>query len=71
MTEYLAVVEREGESWGAYCPDLPGLGVVGDSRDEVEMLVREAVPFHIEGLRASGDPVPEPAATGAVLVEIA
>jgi predicted RNase H-like HicB family nuclease len=70
VTEYLAVLEREGESWGAYCPDLPGLGVVGNSRDEVEKLVREAIPFHIEGLRESGDPVPEPAATDAVLVQI-
>ena len=32
MSEYLVVIEHEGESWGAYCPDLPGLGVLGDTR---------------------------------------
>jgi predicted RNase H-like HicB family nuclease len=30
MSEFLVVIEHEGESWGAYCPDLPGVGVVGD-----------------------------------------
>lgn len=35
MSEYLVVIEHEGESWGAYCPDLPGLGVAGDTREEV------------------------------------
>lgn len=34
MSEYLVVIEQEGESWGAYCLDLPGLGVVGDSQEE-------------------------------------
>jgi predicted RNase H-like HicB family nuclease len=65
VSEYLVVIEREGDSWGAYCPDLPGLGVVGDSREEVERLIREAVAFHIEGLREDGEPVPEPVAQAA------
>jgi predicted RNase H-like HicB family nuclease len=43
MSEYLVVIEHEGESWGAYCPDLPGVGVVGDSQEEVEKLIREAI----------------------------
>jgi predicted RNase H-like HicB family nuclease len=65
VSEYLVVIEREGDSWGAYCPDLPGVGVVGESREEVERLIREAVSFHIEGLRADGEPVPEPVAQAA------
>jgi predicted RNase H-like HicB family nuclease len=32
MSEYLVVIEHDGESWGAYCPDLPGVGVVGTLR---------------------------------------
>ena len=70
MSEYLVVIEREGESWGAYCPDLPGVGVVGDTREEVEELIREAITFHLDGLRAAGDPVPEPTAVGATHVQV-
>lgn len=58
--KYLAIIEHEGESWGAYCPDLPGLGVVGSTRREAEDLIREAVDLHVEALRQSGEPVPEP-----------
>ena len=70
MSEYLVVIEREGESWGAYCPDLPGVGVVGDSREEVEALIREAISFHLDGLRRAGDPIPEPSAVGATVVQV-
>ena len=70
MSEYLVVIEHEGDSRGAYCPDLPGLGVVGDTRDEVERLIREAIPFHLDGLREAGDPIPAPAAVATALVEV-
>jgi predicted RNase H-like HicB family nuclease len=40
MSEYLVVIEHEADSWGAYCPDRPGLGVVADTRAEVEQLIR-------------------------------
>ena len=70
MSEYLVVIEHEGESWGAYCPDLPGVGVVGESQDEVERLIREAIGFHLDGLRRSGEPIPEPTAVGTTLVEV-
>ena len=43
MSEYLVVIEHDGECWGAYCPDLPGLGVVGETSDEVDQLIREAI----------------------------
>jgi predicted RNase H-like HicB family nuclease len=70
MTEYLVVIEREGDSWGAFCPDLPGIGVVGDTRDEVEQLVRDAVVFHLDGLRRAGEPIPKPSAVGTTLVQV-
>jgi predicted RNase H-like HicB family nuclease len=60
MSSYLVVIEMDRGSWGAYCPDLPGVGVVGSSRQEVEELIGEAVDLHIEALRQSGDQVPEP-----------
>ena len=70
MSEYLVVIEHEGESWGAYCPDLPGLGVVGDSRSEVESLIREAASLHLAALRRAGEPIPEPIAVGATSVQV-
>jgi len=68
--QYLVVIEHEGDSWGAYCPDLPGLGVVAETREEVEGLIREAVPFHLEGLRDAGEAIPPPAAVATALVDV-
>jgi len=61
--EYLVVIERGPTSYGAYVPDLPGCVAVADSRAEVESLIREAIEFHIEGLRGEGRPVPAAAST--------
>lgn len=61
--EYLVVIERGPTSFGAYVPDLPGCVAVGESRQEVESLIREAIELHIEGLREEGEPVPEPSST--------
>ena len=60
MKEYLVVYEHEGNSWSAYVPDLPGCVAAGDSREEVARLIKEAIEFHIEGMRQGGLPVPEP-----------
>jgi predicted RNase H-like HicB family nuclease len=70
MSEYLVVIEHEGESWGAYCPDLPGVGVVGDSQEEVEELIREAITFHLDGLQRGGEPIPKPTAVGTTRVRV-
>jgi predicted RNase H-like HicB family nuclease len=70
MSGYLVVVEHEGDSWGAYCPDLPGLGVVAETRDEVEQLIRDAIAFHLDGLRGAGDPIPAPAAVATTLIDV-
>jgi predicted RNase H-like HicB family nuclease len=70
MSEYLVVIENEGDSWGAYCPDLPGLGVAGDSREAVEQLIREAMELHLEGLREAGEAIPPPAAVATTLVDV-
>jgi predicted RNase H-like HicB family nuclease len=61
--QYLVVIERGPTSYGAYVPDLPGCVAVGESREEVETLIQEAIEFHIEGLRTDGQPVPEPKST--------
>ena len=58
--EYLVVFEEGETSYGAYVPDLPGCIAVGETEVEVRTLITEAIPFHIEGLKADGDPVPTP-----------
>lgn len=60
MSAYLVVIEGEGESYSAYVPDLPGCVAAGDTPAEVTELMREAIPLHVENLRAHGDPVPPP-----------
>ena len=57
---YMVVIERGEKSWGAHVPDLPGCVAVSETREEVLQLVREAIGFHIEGLRQDGVPVPPP-----------
>ena len=64
---YLVVVEEGSTSFGAYVPDLPGCIAAGDTREEVLSLIRDAVEFHIEGLKQSGQPVPKPSSTGEVI----
>lgn len=69
MRRYAVIYEKAAHNWAAYVPDLPGCISTGDSRAEVERNIREAIEFHIEGLRADGQPVPEPSSTvGTVLV---
>jgi len=71
MHEYLVIFERATDGgWGAYAPDLPGLGVTGDSREEAEHLIREGIALHIAGLREDGLPIPEPI-TQAELISVA
>jgi predicted RNase H-like HicB family nuclease len=57
---YLVIVERGSNSFGAYVPDLPGCAVVGETREEVLDLMRQAIQIHLDGLREAGDPIPEP-----------
>ncbi len=60
MREYAVVFEETATGWSAYAPDLPGLGVAGDTFEETETLIRDGIDFHIEALREAGFPVPEP-----------
>ena len=60
--KYLVVVERTGDGFSAYSPDLPGCVATGDSRDEVEREMALAMAFHVEGLQAEGLEVPVPRA---------
>ena len=57
---YAIVVENAGSNYSAYVPDLPGCIATGATREEVEREIREAIEFHIEGLREDGLPIPQP-----------
>ena len=57
--KYAVVIEKGETSYGAYVPDLPGCVAVGETVEEVERLIREAIEFHIEGMMLDGDSVPE------------
>jgi len=65
--QYLVVVEEGPKSFGAYVPDLPGCIAAGESKDEVLTLIREAIEFHIEGLKENGQVIPEPSSSGEVV----
>ncbi len=60
---YAIVVEKTDNNYSAYVPDLPGCVATGHSIEEVEREIREAIEFHIEGLREDGLPIPQPAST--------
>ena len=66
--DYLVIIEKaNGGSYSAYVPDLPGCVSCGDTREEVQQLIQEAIALHIESLRAHGEPVPEPSTTATVV----
>ena len=73
MLDYLVIYERGKDGgWGAYAPDLPGLGVAAETQQEVEILIRDGIKIYIEELLADGLPIPEPATLAArVEVEVA
>ena len=70
MATWTVIYERCPTSWGAYVPALPGLGVVGRTRAEVETLIREGIVFHLEGLAENGQPIPDPRSIEVDTVEI-
>jgi predicted RNase H-like HicB family nuclease len=57
---YAVVIEKGQSNYSAYVPDLPGCVAVGDTIQEIEREIQEAIEFHLEGMRADGQPIPEP-----------
>ena len=58
--KYVIVIERGENSWGAYVPDLPGCVAAAETKAEVTRLIREAVEFHLDGMREAGEEIPAP-----------
>ena len=57
---YAIVIEKAEGNYSAYVPDLPGCVATGATVEETEAQIREAIEFHLVGLRADSLPVPEP-----------
>ena len=58
--KYAVVIENGETYFGAYVPDLPGCVAVGETREEAMTLIREAIEFHLEGMKEDGEGMPEP-----------
>jgi predicted RNase H-like HicB family nuclease len=58
--KYVVVIEKAEGNYSAYVPDLPGCVAVGDTVEECETSIHEAMEFHLRGLREDGIEIPEP-----------
>lgn len=67
---YLVIIERGSDGYGAWAPDLPGCVAVGNTPEETDRLMREAIAFHLDGLRADGADIPASSTAGTALVSI-
>lgn len=59
---YAIVIEKTENNYGAWAPDLPGCVAVGDTVEEVEVLMRESIEMHLAGMVEDGQPIPSPQA---------
>jgi predicted RNase H-like HicB family nuclease len=67
MKRYLIAIERTDGGYSSNSPDLPGCVSTGETREEAERNMREAIEFHVDGLRQEGYPVPEPQASSSYI----
>ena len=63
--KYLIVIEKTNTGYSAYAPDLPGCVATGETLEETEQQMREAIEFHLKGLREEGYETPEPSSSSA------
>ncbi|MFN7920949.1 MAG: type II toxin-antitoxin system HicB family antitoxin [Bryobacteraceae bacterium] len=61
MPAYVAFFNQTATGYSSHVPDLPGCVAAGSTLDETRTLVREAIEFHLEGMRTHGEPIPAPA----------
>lgn len=55
---YATAIEKAVNNYGAWAPDLPGCVAVGDTVEEVQQLMQDAIEMHLAGMREDGDPIP-------------
>lgn len=59
MHRFLVVIEKAEDNYSAYSPDLPGCVAAGDTREEVERNIHEAIQMHVQGMSEDGESIPE------------
>ena len=64
---YTIVIEKAARNYAAYVPDLPGCVATGVTEEDAVREIRQAIRYHIESLRAHGEPVPEPRSRATVV----
>ena len=60
MAKYTIIIEKGEGNYSAYCPDLPGVVSAAEIEEETVELMKEAIEFHLEGLKEERIPIPEP-----------
>jgi predicted RNase H-like HicB family nuclease len=60
MAKYTIIIEKGEGNYSAYCPDLPGVVSAAETEEETTELMKEAIEFHLEGLKKDRIPIPEP-----------
>ncbi|HXP57353.1 MAG TPA: type II toxin-antitoxin system HicB family antitoxin [Streptosporangiaceae bacterium] len=71
MTSYAVVVERASDGgYGVWSPDLPGVVALGETEAEALGEMRQAIQFHLDGLKADGQPIPQPSTVAATVITL-
>jgi predicted RNase H-like HicB family nuclease len=71
MTEYTVVIKKLDHNYGSWVPDVDGYVATGDSLEEVTLNIREAIEFHIEGIRLRGERILTPPSSIVTTVHVA
>ena len=68
MKKFVILFEKSKDGYSAYVPDLPGCAAFGDTKEETEELIYEAIKFHIEGLEKEGELIPQSITDSEIMV---
>ena len=68
--KYLIIIEKTETGFSTYSPDVPGCVSAGRTEEEIKANMKEAIEFHVEGLKQEGLPVPQPS-TKSIYVQVA
>ena len=67
MAKYTIIIEKGEGNYSAYCPDLPGVVSAAETEEETAELMKEAIEFHLEGLKEDRITIPEPTTSARIL----